>query len=143
MDGMELAALLKNRGELTKRGWRCPDDNALAGYINKQLDEEQGQKLEVHFADCKPCLEVLAFLAKTTDEPANDSVPAHLLTRARALASVKPSLGGRRWRWAMTAAAACLAVVFSRLLFGNHAHRRETNKPGLQECRTFATRCYS
>ena len=126
MEGMELAALLKNRGELTKRGLRCPDDNALAGYINEQLDEKQGQKLEVHFADCKPCLEVLAFLAKTTDEPANDSVPAHLLTRARALASDKPSLVWR-WRWAMTAAAACLAVVFALVIWKSRAPEKPTN----------------
>jgi hypothetical protein len=126
MDGMELTALLKNRRELTKPGWRCPDDNVLAGYFSKQIDEKQRQKLEAHFADCKPCLETLAFLANTIDEPSKDSVPAHLLTRARALASDKPSLVWR-WRWAMAAAAACFVLVFALVIWNLRAPQTPTN----------------
>ncbi|HEY3039914.1 MAG TPA: hypothetical protein VGJ66_14325 [Pyrinomonadaceae bacterium] len=89
MEEKELTRLLRSNVDATKRGWRCPDDNQLAAYVNRQVAEPGRQKLEAHFASCKACLETLAFVAQAFDEPSAYSVPAHLLARARSLADNK------------------------------------------------------
>jgi hypothetical protein len=109
MSERELTALLQsNKRGNAKRGWRCPDNNKLAAYVNGQL-ANQRKGLEKHFANCPACLETLAFLAQSADEPL-ESVPANLLVHARSLAHKKPSIVWR-WRWAMAAAACMLIVV--------------------------------
>ena len=109
MSERELTALLrsKKRGN-PKRGWRCPDNNKLAAYVNGQLINER-KSLETHFANCTACLETLSFLAESVDEPF-EAVPANLLARARSLGNKKPVVVWR-WRWAMATAAACLLMV--------------------------------
>ena len=109
MSERELTALLrsKKRGN-PKRGWRCPDNNKLAAYVNGQLANER-KSLETHFANCTACLETLSFLAQSVDEPL-EAVPANLLARARSLGNKKPVVVWR-WRWAMATAAACMLIV--------------------------------
>ena len=109
MSERELTALLrsKKRGN-PKRGWRCPDNNKLAAYVNGQLANER-KSLETHFANCTACLETLSFLAQSVDEPL-EAVPANLLARARSLGNKKPVVVWR-WRWAMATATACLLMV--------------------------------
>ena len=110
MSEKELTTLLRSQiRRNTKRGWRCPDNNQLAAYLNGQSDQKRST-LEAHFADCKSCLETLAFLTRTVDEPALESVPSHLISKARSLAVKKPIT---TWRWAFAAATACLLLVFS------------------------------
>jgi hypothetical protein len=108
MSERELTALLrsKKRGN-SKRGWRCPDDNKLAAYVNGQLANER-KSFEAHFANCTTCLETLSFLAQSVDEPL-EAVPANLLARARSLGDKKPVVVWR-WRWAMATAAACVLI---------------------------------
>ncbi len=108
MDERDITNLLRSDAVDAKRGFRCPDDNQLAAYINKQLSTDRKRKLENHFADCKACLETLSFLTTEVGEP--ELVPARLLARARSLASHKPSPLWR-WRWAMATATACLLIV--------------------------------
>jgi hypothetical protein len=109
MSERELTALLrsKKRGN-PKRGWRCPDNNKLAAYVNGQLANER-KSLETHFANCTACLETLSFLAQSVDEPL-EAVPVNLLARARSLGTKKPIVVWR-WRWAMATAAACMLIV--------------------------------
>ncbi|HJX93768.1 MAG TPA: hypothetical protein VJ372_24945 [Pyrinomonadaceae bacterium] len=109
MSERELTTLLqsKKRGN-PKRGWRCPDNNKLAAYVNGQLANER-KSLETHFANCTACLETLSFLAQSVDEPL-EAVPANLLARARSLGNKQPAVVWR-WRWAMATAAACLLIV--------------------------------
>jgi len=125
MSERELTALLrsKKRGN-SKRGWRCPDDNKLAAYVNGQLANER-KSLEAHFANCTTCLETLSFLAQSVDEPL-EAVPANLLARARSLGDKKPVVVWR-WRWAMATAAACLLIVV--LLAVWRARVQDQSKP--------------
>jgi hypothetical protein len=111
MSEKELTALLGSREHRnTKRGWRCPDDNQLAAYVNGQSAQRR-KDLEAHFSDCKACLETLAFLVQTSEEPVA-LVPAHLLVRARSLAEKRSGFGWQ-WRWAFATAAACLLIAFT------------------------------
>lgn len=116
MEEKELSRLLRQNDTSTKRGWRCPNDNQLAAYVNKQLSDNRKRSLENHFADCEACLETLAFLSTDVVEP--ELVPPHLVARARALASTKRNPVGR-WRWAMAmaTATACLLIVFGIVLW--------------------------
>jgi len=125
MSERELTALLrsKKRGN-PKRGWRCPDNNKLAAYVNGQLANER-KSLEAHFANGTACLETLSFLAQSVDEPL-EAVPANLLARARSLGSKKPVVVWR-WRWAMATAAACLLMVV--LLAVWRARVQDQSKP--------------
>ena len=108
----------------SKRGWRCPDNNKLAAYVNGQLANER-ESLETHFANCTACLETLSFLAQSVDEPL-EAVPANLLASARSLGQPKPVVVWR-WRWAMATAAACLLIVV--LLVGWRSRVQDQPKP--------------
>jgi hypothetical protein len=108
MSERELTALFRSKKSNSKGGWRCPDNNKLAAYVNGKSTSER-TSLESHFADCTACLETLAFLAQTVDEPL-EAVPANLLARARSLGNKKPVVVWR-WRWAMATAAACMLIV--------------------------------
>ena len=68
------------------------------------------RKLESHIADCKHCLQSLAFLARNSDEPQFDSVPPHLLVKARSLAAKNRNFA-LPWRWVTVGAAACVLVI--------------------------------
>lgn len=111
MSEKEITALLRSKTGITKRGWRCPDDNQLAAYLNGQALQKR-PRLEAHFANCKACLETLAFLSEMADQKSTESVPPPLLVRARSLADEKPA-NGWRWRWAIATASACLLLVFT------------------------------
>jgi hypothetical protein len=120
MEEKELTALLRRRTDATKRGWRCPDDNQLAAYVNRQISEVRRKKLEAHFADCKACLETLAYVSQAFDEPSVESVPAHLIARARSLAEDKRPVV---WRWALAAATACVLVIAALIVWNSRTNR--------------------
>ena len=113
MEEKELTTLLGSRGsKISRPGWRCPDENQLAAYVNGQAVDRQ--KLERHLADCEPCLETTALLVTQFDE--NEHVPAAVLARARSLGE---NARGVKWNWGWTAAAAtaCLLIVASIVLW--------------------------
>ncbi|HEV8369120.1 MAG TPA: zf-HC2 domain-containing protein [Pyrinomonadaceae bacterium] len=120
MEEKELTRLLRSNIDATKRGWRCPDDNQLAAYVNRQVADPRRQKLEAHFANCKACLETLAFVAQAFDESPVQSVPAHLLARARSLADDKRPVV---WRWAFAAATACALIIAALIVWNSRANR--------------------
>src|SRR4029079_8492468 len=124
MDEREITNLLRSDAVDSKRGFRCPDDNQLAAYINKQLSTDRKRNLENHFADCKACLETLSFLTTEVGEP--ELVPAQLLARARSLASPKPSPLWR-WRWAMATATACLLIVVGFVIWRSRTPQKPTD----------------
>ena len=113
MNEEKLRELIKSdsRSE-PKRTWRCPSENELAAYVEGQFAGIKRQRLEGHFANCDWCIEVLAFLGQGVEPPSPESVPGHLLTRARLLARAERVKGRRRqWSWATAAATACILVV--------------------------------
>ena len=128
MDEKELQELLQIRHRPGKRrGWRCPDDLQIAGYVCGQLEESQRQGLEKHFAACDSCLDAIGFLVQSSDWPASDHVPVQLLTRARNQVRTKPpSVWG--WRWAMaTLAAACVVFVIAWIAWRSRSEQPVTH----------------
>ena len=111
MDEKKLRELIKSGGHReATRSWRCPNENELAAYIEGQFAGIKRQRLEGHFANCNWCLEALSFLGQSSGQPAPDSVPGHLLTRARMLAQ-NEQVKGRRWSWATAAATVCVLII--------------------------------
>ncbi|MFN2530742.1 MAG: hypothetical protein ABR555_05560 [Pyrinomonadaceae bacterium] len=113
MDEKELITLLRSHGDkYGERGWRCPDDNQLAGYLNGQFRDRR--KIEKHCADCQRCLETVAFLVQQF-EPA-ENVPTGAMNLVRSLAEPRQSPSWNS-RWAFAAASACVLIVAALLLW--------------------------
>ncbi|MFB3923164.1 MAG: anti-sigma factor [Terriglobia bacterium] len=95
------------------RGWRCPDENDIAAYVDGKIPAPAREHMERHLAGCDYCLGQVAALLRLEDSPMPESVPPALLARARDFASApaSPSV----WpivRWgAVAAVTACIAVV--------------------------------
>jgi hypothetical protein len=116
MDENELRQLLQSNRERTARGWRCPDDVELSSYVGQQLDGEGRKNFEAHVASCDACLQTVGFLVAAEEWPTAAPIPPHLVARARDLAQAKPR-SDRRWRWALTTAAAACVVLFVAFIF--------------------------
>jgi hypothetical protein len=92
-----------------RAGWCCPDEMALAAYVERSLSAKERSRVELHLADCGACLEQVAFLA--SEPSAAAQVPASAVARARDLARAS---GRARWHplvWRWGAAAASLASI--------------------------------
>lgn len=113
MDEKEIQRLLAQRGDKpSRRGWRCPDETRIAAYADGRLGGAARSSVEAHVADCDHCRAQVAFLVRAAESPADVAVPAQLISRARSLVTEKPRESGfRGWRWAATAAVACLILT--------------------------------
>ena len=125
MDERELTNLLRTDENPGERGSRCPDSNQLAAYVNKQLSPEKKERLEKHFADCRACLEALAFLTTEMEEPG--LVPPQLLVRARALARRPEPSPVWRWGWALAATTACLLFFVAFIFWTSRSTQTPNN----------------
>src|SRR5260370_19339810 len=107
MEETEIKRLLQvQRGQVGRRGWRCPDEILLAAYVAQGLSSSARKAIEAHVADCDFCLSEVAFLTQSGDWANSVDVPAKLLSEARNLVARKPGKGiNRGWRWAATTAA--------------------------------------
>ena len=128
MDENELRQLLQSNREQTTRGWRCPDDVQLARYVGKQLEGEGRKNFEAHVAGCDACLQTIGFLVATEEWSTAAPIPPHLVARARDLARTKPR-SDRRWRWAMTTAAAACVVLFVAFIFFRSRPEQSVTSP--------------
>jgi hypothetical protein len=123
METKEIRALLTlAEGDEIPRGWGCPDENRLAAYTTGQLPPGNRKAIEAHAADCKPCIQTIALLARTLEDR---EVPGQLLVRARALANEKQARKWR-WQWATAAATACVLIVLSVVVWRLSAQRTPT-----------------
>src|SRR5687767_1232421 len=112
MDQKEIKQLLQShRRSEGGHGFRCPEENRLAAYVDGQLTAEARTTLENHVTDCNSCLEGIAFLARSAEWTNTNAIPAYLIARARGLVTEKPPVSVWRWRWAMATAAAAFVVV--------------------------------
>jgi hypothetical protein len=115
MNPDELASMLGNgAGRATNRTAVCPDEEQIAAYVDGTLESATSERLELHLADCAPCLELVGLLSRERDMPVTETVPEQLLDQARTRVNAKP----RRWlhqapQWA---AAAMLLVSVPLLL---------------------------
>ncbi len=64
-------------------GWRCPDEETLAAWVEGSLPQARREKLEGHVADCPFCCGQVGFLARAAELGPLPAVPAHLLAAAR------------------------------------------------------------
>jgi len=71
-----------------RRGWRCPDEERLAAYVEGTLEGTLREDLEGHLADCGFCCGQVGFLARAKELGPPPAVPGHLLSMA---------LGERSW----------------------------------------------
>jgi len=111
----ELASMLgSGAGRATHRTAACPGEERIAAYVDGTLEPATSERLELHLADCTPCLELVGLLSRERDRPVAEAVPEQLLDQARRRVKAKP----RRWlqqapQWA---AAAMLLVAVPFLL---------------------------
>lgn len=114
MDDTKLARMFRaKKRTAASRGWRCPDENEIAGYVDGKLLAPARESLESHLAGCDYCLGQVAALLRLEGAPTPENVSPALLARARDLvpAPAPPSV----WpvfKWgAVAAVTACIAVV--------------------------------
>ena len=115
MDEQELRRLLRSdQGFRKRRGWRCPDENQLTGYVSGRLGEKTRATLDTHFAGCDSCRSTIAFLVQSAEWPDAEPAPTRLVSRARTLVKTRGTVW--RWRWAMATAAVACAVILVGLI---------------------------
>lgn len=104
----------------------CPDEHAIAGYVDGGLDPAAAASLERHLADCSHCLGLVALLSR--EHEAGASTPA---SRAAAGPAAIPT-GQRRNRWLGVqkwAVAATLVLAVPVLFQLAHPPDRRTGAP--------------
>ena len=95
----------KSRGE--RRSWRCPEETAIAAYVQCRLSRRDKDRLEAHLSDCVFCLSHVASLVRAQEITAFDPVPDWLLRKAQAM-GVENGAHGRAasLRWAVAGSVA-------------------------------------
>jgi hypothetical protein len=121
-------------GRVDGRTSACPDEEQLAAYVDGTLVSAASEQLELHLADCTPCLELVGLLSRERDAPVTEAVPEKLLDQARTRPAMKP----RRWlqqapRWA---AAAMLLVSVPLLIHLGRSPDRGNEGQGSPAART-------
>jgi len=113
MDPQKLTSLLRaTAGGPRDRTPDCPGEELLASYVDGALEPAEAEQLEMHLADCDPCVAVVVFLSREHDKGLFKPVPETDLARARQLVKPVPS----RWtRFAPPGWAAAAMVLISIL----------------------------
>ncbi len=96
----------------------CPDQLALASYLDGQLSNPEFESLEAHLADCRECRQAVADARLIAAEAARwtSAAPQRVIKSAQALVrqQVRPSasLNWRVARWPVAAAASIAICVW-------------------------------
>ena len=98
----------------------CPDAELVAAYADQGLAENDRSWLEVHFAGCGRCQQVLAGLGLALQAPASASVtviPAPASAPAMPRPAARPAPSPQRWLWWLSPAfgAAAAALLWMAL----------------------------
>jgi hypothetical protein len=91
------------------RSWNCPKDEAIATYVDGNVDAAARSRVESHLANCAHCRGLVADVTKMkeTDPPA---IPVQLKQKAVALVAPRPRR--RQWiLWPVAAGAACALII--------------------------------
>jgi len=90
-----------------RRSWRCPEETAIASYVQSRLSRRDKDRLEAHLSDCEFCLSQVAFLVRAQDATVVDPVPDRLLRKAQAMGVESAAHGGAAsLRWAVAGSTA-------------------------------------
>ena len=102
----------------------CPDELAVAGYLDGGLSSDARESFERHLVSCDECVRLVGFLSRAAEAPLPPQAPQDLVQRARELVSspdTRPvAAGPSSWRWA--AVAAGLLLVTSVVLWNLQDH---------------------
>jgi hypothetical protein len=94
-----------------RRGWNCPDEQALASFLDCACDPELRKRLEDHLSSCTYCRALVTESVKTARLENLRPVPPAVLSRVRSMGNTAP----RRWRWSWLplsmAPVGCAAVL--------------------------------
>jgi hypothetical protein len=106
-----------NERDLSRRGWRCPDEMRLAAYADGRLAASDRERLSKHLAGCEYCLGQVATLAKLAEMPPVEvsadlmARAAKLVPRAKLVPDSAPAGRSQQWRWAVAATATAALVL--------------------------------
>jgi hypothetical protein len=95
---------------------RCPTEQQLAAYADRQLVGSERQVVESHIVSCNDCLHQVGFLIRSTDNEGLEP-SAELLQKARQLARAPQRRTSPSWRWAIVTAALAVVVITSAVTF--------------------------
>src|SRR5215467_9446842 len=104
-----MANWLRNPG--LRRGWNCPQEQALASFVDRGCDSVVRARLENHLSSCSYCRTLIAESVKSQRIENLGPVPPAVLARVRRLGMTSPV----RWRWSWLpltiAPVGCAAMV--------------------------------
>ncbi len=129
----KLMGLLGWRGATgVRRSRGCPDETALAAYVDGTLADRERRRLESHAVDCGHCLGQIGFLARTETLEVPDEAPGRLLARARRPGRLGARVGpALRWQW-QTALAVLAVATLAGLLWLSWPELRNAGEPALR-----------
>jgi len=111
----DLPSLLSNApAHVPGRGPDCPEEHAIAAYVDGTLGVDSREGIEVHLADCGHCLALVGLLSRERGVDATEPVAELAIARAQAL--VRPQSrrhGSSAPQWA---AAAVVVVALASLV---------------------------
>jgi hypothetical protein len=111
----EIVNRVLGKASRRERGWRCPDENRLAAFIDAQLDDSTRERLLIHLENCSYCCDQVAAVVRLqSGGKAPIEVPPELLVRTRALAEQDRSaqrMPVLRWGTAAVAVASLILVA--------------------------------
>jgi hypothetical protein len=79
-----LRHFLTRRKQKTRRA-DCPDDEILANYLGRLLEDEEAMRLEAHLAQCSLCAEDVVAVYKSAQETEEKKVPQQVIDRVMSL----------------------------------------------------------
>src|SRR5438270_5812844 len=82
---------------------KCAAQQELAAYADRHLIGPRRQVIERHLAACDACLQQVAFLVRTTAQPA-EAIPTALMHGALALAKQEVRQAYPAWKLALSGA---------------------------------------
>src|SRR5689334_10834320 len=100
----------------------CPDEAAIATYVDGILRPEQAEQASQHLVDCEDCRTLVGVLVHEPRQQTGDVPPQNLIERAEDLVRV-PVPATPRWkyyRWATAASVALLAPLLIMQLERSH-----------------------
>jgi hypothetical protein len=63
----------------------CPEEEILANYLGRLLEDDEAMRLEAHLAECSLCAEEIVAVRKSTHDTGEKTVPQQVIDRARSL----------------------------------------------------------
>lgn len=79
-----LRDFLTRRKQQTSRR-NCPDEELLASYLGRLLEDDEAVRLEAHLAECSLCVEEIVAVYKSAQGREGDKFPQRVIERARSL----------------------------------------------------------